>query len=73
MGDGGYPVAGTWRNFSRERKLLSRNTHDRIVDFDGARRENVLREAAYAWVPDSWSFFKLLEVGFLPTWILFLF
>ena len=48
MGDGGYPVAGTWRNFSRERKLLSRNTHDRTVDFDGARRENVLREAAYA-------------------------
>ena len=30
------------------------------------RREAALREAAYAWVPDSWSFFKLLEVGFSP-------
>ena len=37
----------------------------------GTRREAALREAAYAWVPDLWSFSKLLEVGFLPTWVLF--
>ena len=38
------------------------------LEFDGARRENVLRGAGYAWTPDLWSFLKLQEVGFLPTW-----
>ena len=41
------------------------------LDFDGARRENVLRGADYAWTPDLWSFLKLQDVGFLPTWVLF--
>ena len=42
------------------------------LDFDGARRENVLHRAGYAWTLDLWSFLKLQEVGFLPTWVLFL-
>ena len=33
---------------------------------DGARRENVLRGASYAWTPELWSFLKLQEVGFSP-------
>ena len=37
----------------------------------GTRRRNALRGKGYAWVPDLGSFFKLLEVGFLPTWVLF--
>ena len=37
----------------------------------GTRRRNALREEGFAWVPDLGSFFKLLEVGFLPTWALF--
>ena len=36
------------------------------LDFDGARRENVLRGAGYVWTPDLWSFLKLQEVGFSP-------
>ena len=36
------------------------------LDFDGARRENVLCGAGYAWTPDLWSFLKLQEVGFSP-------
>ena len=36
------------------------------LDFDGARRENVLRGVGYAWTPDLWSFLKLQEVGFSP-------
>ena len=36
------------------------------LDFDGARRENVLRGAGYACTPDLWSFLKLKEVGFSP-------
>ena len=36
------------------------------LDFDGARRGNVLRGAGYAWTPDLWSFLKLQEVGFSP-------
>ena len=36
------------------------------LDFDGVRRENVLRGAGYAWTPNLWSFLKLEEVGFSP-------
>ena len=36
------------------------------LDFDGARRENVLRRVGYAWTPDLWSFLKIQEVGFSP-------
>ena len=36
------------------------------LDFDGARRENVLRGTGYAWTPDLWSFLKLQEVGLSP-------
>ena len=43
-----------------------------LADF-GARRENDLRGTGYAWTPVLVSFFKLLEVGFLPTCVLFLF
>ena len=36
------------------------------MDFDGARRRNVLCGAGYEWTPDLWSFFKLQEVEFSP-------
>ena len=36
------------------------------LDFDGARRENVLRGVGYTWTPDLWSILKLKEVGFSP-------
>ena len=36
------------------------------LDFDGARRENILRGTDYAWTPVLVSFFKLQEVGFSP-------
>ena len=36
------------------------------LDFDGARRENILRGAGYAWTLVLVSFFKLQEVGFSP-------
>ena len=36
------------------------------LDFDEARRENILRGADYAWTPVLVSFFKLQEVGFSP-------
>ena len=36
------------------------------LDFHGARRENVLSGAGYAWTPDLWSFLKLQEVEFSP-------
>ena len=38
------------------------------ADF-GMRRENDLRRTGYARTPVLVSFFKLLEVGFLPTWV----
>ena len=36
------------------------------LNFDGARRENVLRGAGYAWTSDFWSFLKFQELGFSP-------
>ena len=36
------------------------------LDFDVARRKNVLRGAGYAWTLDLWSFLKLQEVGVSP-------
>ena len=68
----GDAVAFFWRAFRERGSFSLRSQAIGPLDFDGARRENVLREAGYAWIPDLWSFFKLLEVGFLPTWVLFL-
>ena len=58
---------------SRERGNFSLDLHTirPLADF-GVRRENDLRVIGYAWIPVLVSFFKLLEVGFLPTWVLFL-
>ena len=36
------------------------------LDFDGVRKENVLRGAGNAWTPDLWSSLKFQEVGFSP-------
>ena len=55
------------RNFSLEIHKIQPS-----ADF-GARRKNDLRGTGYAWTPVLVSLFKLLEVGFLPTWVLFLF
>ena len=61
-----------WRAF-RERVCFSlRSREIGPLDFNGARRENDLRRTGYAWTPILVSFFKFLEVGFLPTWVLFL-
>ena len=41
------------------------------LDFDGARRENVLRGAGYAWTPDLGVSSNSLRYDFLPTYVLF--
>ena len=38
--------------------------------FVGARGKVGQRNEGYAWVPKSWSIFKLHEVGNFPTWII---
>ena len=43
------------------------------LDFDGARGENVLRGAGYAWTPGLRVFDNSKRYDFLPTCILFLF
>ena len=65
------PVAENGEDL-REREDFSLKIHAirPLADF-GVRRENDLRGAGYAWTPVLVSFFKLLEVGFLPTWVLF--
>ena len=41
------------------------------LDFDGARRENVLRGAGYAWTPDLWSFLKK-QIGRISPYLSFI-
>ena len=59
--------------FFRERNFFLKIRRIRPSAGFGTRRRNALRGVGFAWVPDLGSFFKLLEVGFLPTLILFLF
>ena len=40
----------------------------RLSELDGPRRKVDPRIASNAWVPKSWSFVKLHEVGNFPTW-----
>ena len=58
--------------FFRERNFSLKIRRIRPSAGFRTRRRNTLRGKGYAWVPDLGSFFKLLEVGFLPTWVLFL-
>ena len=48
-----------------------RSTQIESLVFVGARRKVDPRIASYAWVPKSWSFVKLHEVGNFPTWNIF--
>ena len=41
------------------------------LELDGSRRKVDPRIASYVWVPKSWSFVKLHEVGNFPTWNIF--
>ena len=51
----------------RERGCFSlRSREIGPLDFDGARRGNVLRGAGYAWTLALGFFLKLQEVGFSP-------
>ena len=63
----GDPVALFLRGF-REREHFSLDLYAiRSSAVFGTRRRTDLRGKGFAWVPDLGSFFKLLEVGFLPT------
>ena len=65
------PVASSgshfWFFIFRERNFSLKIRRIRSSAGFGTRRRNALRGKGYAWVPDLGSFFKLLEVGFLPT------
>ena len=54
----------------REKKMEIFPTF-RWSELDGPRRKVDSRIASYAWVPKSWSFVKLHEVGNFPTWNIF--
>ena len=43
----------------------------RLSELDGPRRKVDSHIASYAWVPKSWSFVKLHEVGNFHTWNIF--
>ena len=58
------------RNKWGEKKMEIFSTFRRS-ELDGSRRKVYPHIASYAWVPISWSFVKLREVGNFPTWIIF--
>ena len=39
--------------------------------FNGSRIKVGARSAIYVWTPKSWSFDKLQQVGYFPTWFTF--
>ena len=39
--------------------------------FDSSRTKVGARSGIYLWIPKSWSFDKLQEVGYFPTWFTF--
>ena len=39
--------------------------------FDSPTTKVGARKAIYVWTPKSWSFDKLHEVGYFPTWLTF--
>ena len=41
------------------------------LKFDSSRTKVGARSAIYVWTPKSWSFDKLHEVGYFPTWFTF--
>ena len=55
------------REEERERKKGGIFPPFRQSKLDGLRRKVDPRIASYTWVPKSWSFLKLWEVGNFPT------
>ena len=62
----GGEKAKMWFSSVRRSSFSLRSRANGPLDFDGARRENILRGAGYAWTPVLVSFFKLQDVGFSP-------
>ena len=40
-------------------------------EFDSSRTQVGARSGIYVWTPKSWSFDKIQEVGYFPTWFTF--
>ena len=59
------------REEERERKKMGIFPAFRRSKLDGLRRKVDPHIAGYAWVPKSWSFVKLSEVGNFLIWIIF--
>ena len=54
-----------------EREIFSlRSTEIGLAVFIGTRGKVDPRIESYAWVLKSWSFIKLHEVGYFPTWVI---
>ena len=75
---GGKPTREKGKKKSdRERERNERETKREIFlafrrsKLDGPRRKVGPRIMSYVWVPKSWSFMKLHELGNFPTWNIF--
>ena len=71
---------GTKGKESVERKERKRRKKERENEdfpgfgrstFDSSRTKVGARNGIYVWTPKSWSFDKLQEVGYFPTWFTF--
>ena len=71
---------GTKRKESVERKERKMRKKERENEdfpgferatFDSSRTRVGARSGIYVWTPKSWSFDKLQEVGYFPTWFTF--
>ena len=71
---------GTKRKEFVERKGRKRRKEERErkdfpgfvrLTFDNSSTKVGARSGIYMWTPKSWSFDKLQEVGYFPTWFIF--
>ena len=61
----------------KERKRRKKGTEKEdfpafgLSRFDSSSTKVGARSGIYVWIPKSWSFDKLQEVGYFPTWFTF--
>ena len=59
----------------RKRRKTERENEDFLgfgrSTFESLRTKVGTRSGIYEWTPKSWSFIKLQEVGYFPTWFTF--
>ena len=64
-------VERKWRKMRKEEREMRDFSGFGRSTFDSSSTKVGARNGIYVWTPKSWSFDKLQEVGYFPTWFTF--